>query len=146
MKPLNLAAHAPRKPSERLGGVIFMARTVDKMRASLPGGDLGAYKIAGFSTRMLGNLGIEEAELANVVASAGSDTDIERFILEHTSQEVRDESNAQLLSRTVGQYIGELPDFFVRYPIAKTLPHETTILEMLELDDANLFARQESTP
>jgi hypothetical protein len=142
MKPLNLSAHAPRKPSERLAGVIFLARTVDKLRASLPGGNLGAYKVDGFSTRMLGYLGITEADLAAAVASADSDADVEAFILERTTPEVREESNAKLLERTVGQYTETLDGFFDRYPIAKTLPPETTIIEMLELDDTALFARQ----
>jgi hypothetical protein len=142
MKPLNLTAHAPRKPSERLAGVIFMARTVDKMRASLPGGDLGAYKVDGFSTRMLGYLGITEAELAAVVASADSEAAVEAYILERTSQATRDECNAKLLERNVGDYIANMQGFLTRYPFAETLPPETTIIEMLALDDAHLFARQ----
>jgi len=141
MKPLNLSAHAPRKPSERLAGVIFLARTVDKLRASLPGGDLGAYKVDGFSTRMLGYLGITEAELAAAVARADSDADVEAFILERTTPEVREDSNAKLLERNVGTYIDTLEGFLDRYPIAKDLPRETTIIEMLELDDTALFAR-----
>lgn len=141
MKPLNLAAHAPRKPSERLAGVIFLARTVDKVRASLPGGDIGAYKVDGFSTRTLGYLGITPDELRDVVAKAGSEDDVAQFILERTTQEQRDHANAENLSRTVGQYTVELEGFFDRYPIARELPPETTILEMLERDDQLLFAR-----
>lgn len=141
MKPLNLAAHAPRKPSVRLAGVIFLARTVDKIRAGLPGGDLGAYKIDGFSTRTLGYLGITPEELGDVVAKAASEADVERFILERTTQAQRDHANAENEKRTVGQYTLELEGFFDRYPIAKELPPETTILEMLERDDALLFSR-----
>ena len=141
MKPLNLSAHAPRKPSERLAGVIFLARTVDKLRASLPGGDIGAYKIDGFSTRTLGYLGITADELQNVIAKVASEDDVEQFIKERTTQEQRDNANAENEKRTVGQYIAELEGFADRYPIAKELPPETTILEMLERDDQLLFAR-----
>ena len=142
MKPLNLAAHAPRKPTERLAGVTFLARTVDKMRAGLPGGDLGAYKIDGFSTRTLGYLGITEAELREVVAKVASEADVEKFVLERTTQEQRDHSNAENESRTVGQYLRDLEGFGDRYPIALELPPETSILEMLERDDAQLFSRE----
>lgn len=141
MKPLNLAAHAPRKPTERLAGVIFLARTVDKIRAGLPGGDLGAYKIDGFSTRTLGYLGITPDELRDVIAKAASEADIEKFILERTTQEQRDTANVENEKRTVGQYTVEIEGFFERYPVAKELPPETTILEMLERDDALLFSR-----
>lgn len=142
MKPLNLSAHAPRKPSERLAGVLFMARTVDKLRASLPGGDLGAYKVGGISTRMLGYLGIEESELATAVARADDDADVEQFILERTTAATREECNAKLLERTVGDYIANVEGFLTRYPLAKTLPPETSIIKMLELDDTELFARR----
>ena len=141
MKPLNLAAHAPRKPSVRLAGVIFLARTVDKIRASLPGGDLGAYKVDGFSTRTLKHLGITADELRDVVAKAPTEADVEHFILEHSTQEQRDAANADNEKRTVGQYMVELEGFADRYPIVKELPPETTILEMLERDDQLLFAR-----
>jgi len=47
----------------------MLAQTVDKLRATLPGGNLGSYRIAGFSAQLLWKLGIEEDALRDDVAS-----------------------------------------------------------------------------
>ncbi len=49
------------------------ARTVDKIRATLPGGNIGEYQITGFSSSLLNALGIPEASLRAAIASAASD-------------------------------------------------------------------------
>ncbi|HWT06548.1 MAG TPA: DUF5069 domain-containing protein, partial [Xanthomonadales bacterium] len=59
MQPLDLTTAPPRAPRESLAGIVFLPRTIDKMRATLPGGALGAYNIPGFSEMMLEALGIE---------------------------------------------------------------------------------------
>jgi hypothetical protein len=38
----------------------MLARTIDKLRATLPGGNIGAYSIPGFSARMLSAIGVSE--------------------------------------------------------------------------------------
>jgi len=53
MEPLNLETAAPRSPYVQLGGLYMLARTVDKVRATLPGGNLGLYRMAGFSAELL---------------------------------------------------------------------------------------------
>ncbi len=53
MDALDLTTHPPRSPNLRLGGLLMLARTIDKLRASLPGGNLGVYYIRGFSATML---------------------------------------------------------------------------------------------
>ena len=40
------------------------ARTVDKLRATLPGGNLGEYQITGFSSRLIETLGLPEGRCA----------------------------------------------------------------------------------
>lgn len=139
MEPLNLTLAPPRKPTDVLGGVIFMARTVDKVRAALPGGELGVYKIDGFSTRVFKTLGIDEEDFRSVVALARSDDDVAQWILKHTTQEARDRVNAELPALTIRDRI-ERPDWLERYPIAKELSLETPLLEMLAYDDLAMFA------
>jgi hypothetical protein len=139
MEPLNLTQKPPRKATDVLGGVIFMARTIDKVRASLPGGDLGAYKIDGFSTRVLKALEIDEDDLRSVVALARTEGDIEQWILRHTSEEARDRVNSELPALTLRDYV-DRPGFFDRYPIAKEFPLDTPMLEMLNNDDLAMFA------
>jgi hypothetical protein len=44
MTPLNLTVHPPRVPRAELDGLIFLPRTIDKVRATLPGGDIGGIR------------------------------------------------------------------------------------------------------
>ena len=55
MDALDLTKQPPRGPRELLPtlDLLMIARTVDKLRATLPGGNLGSYQIPGFSTRLL---------------------------------------------------------------------------------------------
>src|ERR1039458_3327751 len=39
MKPMTLSDKPPRKPRAELAGVVFLPRSIDKVRATLPGGD-----------------------------------------------------------------------------------------------------------
>ncbi len=139
VEPLDLTQRPPRKPTDVLGGVIFMARTVDKLRASLPGGNLGAYKVAGFSTRMLETLGLHEDDLLAVVSMAGSDDEVADWVLRHTTQEARDKANASLSAPAIRDRM-DRPDFFDRYPVARELDPDTPLLEMLEYDDLSTFS------
>ena len=116
-----------------------MARTVDKVRATLPGGDLGVYKVEGFSTRVLTGLGLDLEDFSSIVALAQSDDDIAQWLLKHTTQEARDQVNAKLSAITIRDRM-DSAGFFERYPIAKELPPETTLLEMLDYDDRAMFA------
>ncbi|MBV8638155.1 MAG: DUF5069 domain-containing protein [Candidatus Eremiobacteraeota bacterium] len=76
MEALNLRLAPPRKPSDILGGVVFMARTVDKIRATLPGGDPGPYKVEGYSMRVLTALGIDLNDFISIVTLAQTDDDV----------------------------------------------------------------------
>ncbi len=80
MTPLDLSVAPPRPPRETLAGVVLLARTVDKLRAALPGGNLGEYAIPGFSQMMADALDIPMDALANVVAEASSDDDVAALV------------------------------------------------------------------
>lgn len=75
MESLDLTVRPPRGPRLPLADLdlVMLARTVDKVRATLPGGSLGSYQIPGFSARLLERLGITEDELRDAVAGARSD-------------------------------------------------------------------------
>ena len=76
MQPLDLTTAPPRAPREALAGIVFLPRTIDKVRATLPGGALGAYNIPGFSQMMLEALGIELERSRAAVAEAAKDDDV----------------------------------------------------------------------
>jgi Domain of unknown function (DUF5069) len=83
MKPLDLTKTSPRSPREQLVGLVFIPRTIDKMRALLPGGNPGKYHVDGASLGLLGRIGVDPAQLQEVVASAESDADVAAWLLEH---------------------------------------------------------------
>jgi len=143
MEPLNLTRRPPRSPRQFLPGLeLFMlARTVDKIRATLPGGNIGEYQITGFSSSLLNALGISEAVLRKVIAEAGSDEEVAAWIREHTDAVRYAEINAKLEGRTVGDRLND-PEFLRRYPKAKNLPPETSRLDHLIADDAEAFANK----
>ena len=85
MKPLDLSKQPPRNPRVMLAGLLMMARTVDKARALLPGGNPGRYYITpGISGWMLKKLGLSEAEFIEVlqIATGLMDLRFEVFALD----------------------------------------------------------------
>ncbi len=114
------------------------ARTVDKLRATLPGGNIGEYQITGFSSSLLNALGVAEGVLRKVIAQAGSDEDVAAWIREHTDPNRYAEINAKLEGRTVGERLND-PDFLQRYPSARNLPPAMSRLDHLIADDAEAF-------
>ena len=139
MEALDLTKQPPRSPYTQLGGFLMLARTIDKIRATLPGGNLGAYQLAGFSQRMLEALGIPEDDLRAVVALASSDDDVLAWVQKHGEAAKRAAINASLEALTIAQRL-DRPEWVAKYPVAKTLPPETPLLRMLEADDAQSFA------
>jgi Domain of unknown function (DUF5069) len=135
MEPLDLTKRPPRSPREKVNGLFMMARTIDKMRAMLPGGSLGEYKLAGFSQQLLEALSIDEQALQEVVAKANSDDDVAQWLAQHTdptryeaiNREFSQESTADVSER-----------FHERYPVARkyNLP---TLFDVLEYDDREVF-------
>ncbi|HLX26338.1 MAG TPA: DUF5069 domain-containing protein [Candidatus Cybelea sp.] len=145
MDALDLTKRPPRSPRELLPGLeLFMAaRTVDKLRATLPGGNIGEYQITGFSSSLLNALGIAESVLRKVLAQAGSDEEVARWIREHSDPNRYAEINAKLEGRTVGERLNDA-EFLRRYPSARNLPPETSRLDHLIADDAESFGETKS--
>jgi hypothetical protein len=142
MNALDLTERPPRSPRELLPGLdlLMAARTVDKLRATLRGGNIGEYQITGFSSSLLNALGISEAVLRKVVAQAESDAEIAAWIREHSDPERYAEINAKLAARTVGERLND-PEFLRRYPSARNLPPQTSRLDHLIADDAEAFGK-----
>ncbi|HTX60592.1 MAG TPA: DUF5069 domain-containing protein [Verrucomicrobiae bacterium] len=140
MDALDLTRRPPRAPRALLPGLdlLMIARTVDKLRATLPGGKLGEYKIQGFSSRLLDALGIEEAALRDEVARAGDDAAVARWICAHADAARFAAINAEFEAATIADRLGD-PEFLERYPFVKTLPPQTPRIDMLALDDEAAF-------
>lgn len=84
MTGLDLRLHAPRGPRERLDGLLFMPRTIDKIRATLPGGHLGPYHVVvGMSPMLLSIISVELADLRGAVMEADEDDDVAAWLRAH---------------------------------------------------------------
>jgi hypothetical protein len=83
VKSLDLTNTSPRSPREKLVGLVFIPRTIDKMRALLPGGNTGKYHVDGASLALLEQIGVDPAQFQELVASAASDGDIAAWLQEH---------------------------------------------------------------
>lgn len=116
----------------------MLARTIDKMRALLPGGNTGAYKIEGFSKGLLEGLGVPEDDMQAVVALVSTDDEVVAWVHKYSDASKYERINAKLEEYKVGGSL-ERPEFVAKYPVVKTLPPETTLLRMLEFDDAEAF-------
>ena len=99
MEALDLSLRPPRPPREELAGVIFLPRSIDKVRASLPGGNLGLYAIAGFTQMMLDALGISLDSFTFAVKGASSDEDVAAFVRRNTMAQERTKWNAFIEAR-----------------------------------------------
>ena len=77
----------------------MMARTVDKLRATLPGGNLGAYQMQDMSAWLLAELDISEAALRDVVATAPDDSYVVAWLIERTDSSRYGHINEALAAR-----------------------------------------------
>jgi hypothetical protein len=138
MKALDLRLAAPRSPRAELAGIVFLPRSIDKVRATLPGGNIGEYSIQGFTTMMLEKLGIGVAELTTAVAEASSDEDVAAYIGTHARAGGADEWNAFALHREI--FNGDRAAAIAEIPWLADHPEIRMSLDLLAEDDRRSFA------
>ncbi|HYZ17884.1 MAG TPA: DUF5069 domain-containing protein, partial [Candidatus Acidoferrum sp.] len=98
MEPLDLTSRPPRGPREAILGAMFLPRTIDKMRAELPGGSMGRYlnEPRGLSSYLLHQLRIEMDELRAVVARARNEDEIVAWLRERLDPARVEETNRKM--------------------------------------------------
>jgi hypothetical protein len=138
MESLDLSTAPPRSPYAELGGVIFLPRTIDKVRAGLPGGNFGLYKIAGFSETMFEMLAIDEAAFTAAVAGAANDDDVLAFVTGATTPERIAEWNAWASERKPAG--GDRERALVPFPWLADRDDIPRALDCIAEDDQRLFA------
>lgn len=147
MEPLDLTTRPPRAPRETLLGLMFLPRTIDKLRAELPGGRVGAYlnHDHGFSAYALRRAGIGMEGLRAVVASARDEDEVAAWLRERIDPAVAAEVNRKLESFTVSRMSPEDQVLIrQRHPVMAKRPELDRVLEVLEADDADAFERARS--
>jgi hypothetical protein len=144
MEPLDLTKGPPRSCYEELDGLMFMPRTIDKLRARLPGGDTGAYfingKIPGMSDYLLQRLRIEEQALLDAVALASSDADVARWLREHADASEYSAINESI--RRIRPKHAADPVYFAEL-YRETLamhPELEFIIDIIDADDRRMHA------
>ena len=139
MDALDLRRSPPRTPRAELAGITFLPRSIDKVRATLPGGKLGVYKIEGFTQTMLDKLGISVADFTEAVRTAKSDDDVAAFVTANAQP-----GSIEAWHDYVGQRKpkdGNREEALVAYPFLADRPDLVFSLDVLEEDDRHMFAR-----
>jgi hypothetical protein len=144
VEPLDLRTRPPRSCHAELDGLMLLPRTIDKLRAQLPGGDSGVYfingQIKGISGYLLERLGIGESELRDAIARAASEDDVARWLREHSDAAQYPAINATL--RRIKPKHAEDEAYF-RKEYAATLsrrPDLEFIVDIIDADDERRFA------
>jgi hypothetical protein len=144
MEPLDLTSRPPRGPREKLLGLMFLPRTIDKLRAEQPGGRIGPYvnHDTGFSAYAVRRAGLDMDELRAVVARARDEDEVAAWLRERIDPQRADEFNQKLESFTVTR-MSPADQALVRerHPVMARRPELTSILDVLEADDADSFGR-----
>jgi hypothetical protein len=134
----DLREHAPRSARAMLGGLYFLPRTIDKMRAKIQG-TLGLYKIGpGISMYLFEWLGITEADFEAIVRSGASDDEIVAWLHERTDRTKYDWINEQLVTRAIRDE-EHRQTMLPNYPILAERPELRNWFEIFDLDDAWIF-------
>jgi hypothetical protein len=144
MEPLDLTRRPPRSCYEELDGLMLMPRTIDKLRALLPGGNPGEYfidgKIPGISTFLLQRLGVTEADLRDVVRAANDENEIAVWLRDRTDTSRYPELN-ETLRRIRLKHVSDMEYFAGLY--GATLaerPELERVVDIIDADDDRMFA------
>jgi hypothetical protein len=145
MEPLDLTAAPPRSPRVILDGLAMLARTIDKMRAGLPGGNPGAYHVDGMSERMLKIIRVERAALQEAVARATSEDEVVQWVRAHADTSAYPEATRVMLNRSISDIAPErLPEFAQKYPHHAAAP-SSKLVDIIDADDAIMFSKAGGT-
>lgn len=140
MEPLDLRNSRPRSARAELAGIVFLPRSIDKVRASLPGGELGDFSVEGFTTIMLEKLGISPADFTEAVRTARTDDEVAAYVLAHAIPGGVQAWHDFVLPRAI--YNGDRADAIVDFPYLALHPEVTLALDFLDLQDDYDFAPQ----
>jgi hypothetical protein len=135
MEPLDLSQRHPRRTRDELTGVVFLPRSIDKFRASLPGGNLSGYTIEGFTGRMLKDLGISPDAFRDVVAEAKTDEDVASYVREHSVAGGAEVWNTYALGREL--YLGNRVEAIAENPWLAEHPEITLSIDFLQYMEDN---------
>ena len=150
MGPLDLTKQRPRACTDTsAGGIATLARTIDKARAELPGGNPGPYFTLKEGVRTLSGglyrrFKADGAEFARVVAESPDEASVVAWFLERTTPGDISGWNAQITSVRIGELDEAARTRLVTVYGAERLPDEMTLLGFIDDDDDRIWAAAEA--
>ena len=148
MLPLDLTAHPPRSPYVKMADLSMIPRTIDKLRAKVPGGKIGAYTVRGsspllpgLSLVLLDGIGVAEDRLSDVVRQASVENEIADWLRKNADLSKIESVNAKLLGRRIEDVQAVVPPEVIAkvYPFMEKMPKTTPMFEVLLQDDRLMF-------
>lgn len=144
LTPLDLRTHRPRPVRETILGFYLLPRTIDKLRAELPGGNLGSYlnHDTGFSAYVVRRMGLNMNDFREAVAAASDESDVVAWLAARVDVAVAPAVNAKLESFVVERMSAEDQRLVrERHPVMAQRPELSIVLDILEADDELTFAQ-----
>jgi hypothetical protein len=148
MEPLDLTSRPPRSPYKKMEGLFMMPRTIDKLRAKLPGGKPGVYSISskyggGLSFFLLEGIGVTEERLSEVVQKVSLEEEISDWLRSNADLSKVALVNEKLASGQIKDVLAVLPwaTFLKFYPAAEEVAKTTSMFEVLLQDDRRMFPK-----
>jgi Domain of unknown function (DUF5069) len=143
MEPLDLTTSPPRGPRETMLGLSFMPRTIDKIRAEMPGGNIGPYlnESRGISAFMCRRIGVDMEALRAAVIAAKDDGEVEAWLRERLDPAGVEETNRKLESLTLERLSPEDQEMVRHHhPVLAARPELVRFYDIFEADDAATYA------
>jgi Domain of unknown function (DUF5069) len=138
MNPLDLRTQVPRRPRETMLGFYLLPRTVDKLRAELPGGNIGPFlnHDTGFSAYVVRRLGLSMDEFRKAVADARNEDAVIAWLRARIDESIAPALNAKLESFVV-ERMTPADQLLIRerHPVMAKRPDLSKILDILDADD-----------
>ena len=138
MTPLDLRETPPRGVRETILGCYFLPRTIDKLRAELPGGELGPFlnHDTGFSAYTVRRLGLDMNEFRDVVAAAPDEAAVVAWLASRIDPAAVPALNAKLESFVIDRMSPEDQQLVrERHPVAAQRPELQKLLDIIDADD-----------
>jgi hypothetical protein len=144
MTPLDLTQTRPRGVRDSLLGYYFLARTIDKLRAELPGGNIGPFlnHDTGFSAYVIRRMGLDMSELREIVATAPDEQTVVAWIAQRVDPSGAQAINAKLETFTYDRMSDEDKALVrQRHPVMAKRPELIKLMDILDADDEEIFPR-----
>jgi len=123
-------------------GFYLLPRTVDKLRAELPGGNLGPYlnHDTGFSAFVVRRLGLDMDAFRRAVAQADDETAVIAWLEARVDRSAAPALNAKLETFVVERMPPDDETLVrERHPVMAARPELSKILDILEADDGHTY-------